>query len=92
MSWWRKDAEPNPVPPTPLVPGECECGHARCYHTDGIGKCRVGYEPNTEENKTSEWILCACQVFIRDDDDDDDDDNNSPADPDVKELERMLKR
>jgi hypothetical protein len=92
---WKKKPEPiaMPVPePKPLRPGICECDHMRCCHVGGSGRCQVGYPPNSEDNKTSEWSHCACQVFILDDDDDDGDDEPSvPVDPDVAELEKMMK-
>jgi len=53
----------------------------------------VGDPPHSETNKTDKWQSCACQVFILDDDNDDggDDMPDVPVDPEVVELEKMMK-
>jgi hypothetical protein len=96
--FWQASSQPDSGPaevPQPsekadLKPGTCECDHMRCVHVGGTGRCTVGYPPDKE---WPEGALCACQVFILDDDDDSDDDTPEapPDDPDVAELERMLK-
>ncbi len=86
MTWFKPDEA------EPLKPGVCECDHLRCCHEKGKGACRVGFEPRSEENPSNEWTECACQIFILDEDHDDGDDQpNIPIDPEVAELQRMIK-
>ena len=85
--WWKKDTPPSV---SALTPGECECGHSRCCHKDGKGRCGVGYAPNSEDNETNHWLQCACQIFILDDDNDDDDESD-PVNPEIDELEKIYK-
>ncbi len=71
-----------------LKPEICQCDHERCCHEKGKGKCHVGYPPGKE------WpygASCACQLFIKDDDSDDDDEPETPVDPDIAELNKILK-
>lgn len=91
MSWFnRKSAEnsdpPPKISPEPLTPGKCECGHARCNHIGGNGKC-MATEPEWEAGD-----VCACQLYIRDDDADDGDAEPEPTDPEVAELEKLVRR
>lgn len=95
MNLFRKKAKvPEPEPePEPLAPGLCECGHVRCAHIDGKGKCNVSY-PHDEQWPNG--AKCACQIYIfdpdADDDDDDDDDEDNPENqptPDPSELEPL---
>ena len=74
-----------------LKPGGCECGHARCSHKKGKGKCCAAHPPDEE---SAEWSDCSCQIFILDDDDDDGDDPEpeTPADPSVEELNKLMSR
>jgi hypothetical protein len=46
----------------PLTPGECECGHGRCFHKNGRDACTVEWTINGTENRG----VCACEVFIPD--------------------------
>jgi hypothetical protein len=39
----------------PLEPGECQCGHLRCAHANGTGRCAITPAP---------FIQCGCQHFI----------------------------
>lgn len=78
-------------PADPLAPGDCECGHLRCTHDSGKGRCRGSFPPS---DQFKEWTGCSCQVFIQDDEDDDDSDDETPdvpTDPEVAELERMMR-
>lgn len=74
-----------PVPPTVLEPEECQCGHDRCHHTQGIGKCHVDV---TEEGDKQSYV-CACQVFIKKRNGGDDD---PPVTPSPEELEKLYRR
>ena len=73
-------------PSLPLLPGDCECSHARCAHRGGTGRCGAQWPP--DENNGI-WTNCACQIYIRDDDDDDD---GEPETPSPEELETMYQR
>lgn len=94
MSWFFKDPpEPEATPePKPefLKPGECECGHGRCFHREGKYDCKCAITDDHKGNRlpVGEWGSCACVLYIPDDDDDDDD-QQEPTDPSVEELERM---
>ena len=96
MFWNRKelpkssnDVLPPKEKPIELNPGTCECGHTRCVHYEGRGRCKAGYPPKTEDNPSDEWRFCACQIFIRDDDEDDD---PEPETPTPSELADLYKR
>jgi hypothetical protein len=82
-------------PPEPefLKPGECECGHGRCYHRNGKHECGVAITTDSHDKDLpkSEWGECACKLYIPDDDGGDDDAPDVPVDPEVAELERMIK-
>ena len=87
-----------PIPPAPIIveapelplkPGTCECGHARCHHIGGKGKCGAAWPPKTTHNDSDEWRYCACHIFILDDDDDGD---NDPETPTPSELERLFSK
>jgi len=83
--WWNKrESEPE----VEMTAGDCECGHSRCCHENGKGRCHVHYPADKEWPNGAQ---CACQVFIRDDDYEDDDTPETPIDPEVAELERMVK-
>jgi hypothetical protein len=74
-------------PQPPLKPGGCECGHLRCSHDEGRGRCRGSWPPD-EKNK--DWTGCSCVLYIYDPDEDDDDPDSAPC-PSPEELERMYK-
>jgi hypothetical protein len=77
------------APPPPMTPGVCECSHIRSCHTDGTGKCQVGY-PADDEWKYG--ASCACQLFILDPDGDDDDDSeDEPETPSPGDLEKLYR-
>lgn len=80
MSWWKKEKNP-----AALLPGECECGHNRCSHVDGVGACKA------VEDEWPEGSACACMIYIRDDDDEDGNAEPEP-DPSIGELERIYKQ
>lgn len=82
----RKWLGMEPVPESGLRPGDCECGHSRCVHERGIGRCGVQYHPDGE---CDAWTICACQIYIRDNDSDDGDDDPTPT---PAELERMYQQ
>lgn len=72
----------------PLLPGKCECGHARCAHERGRYRCHQMHPPDSD---TPEWTGCACQVFIpRQDDGGNDPHPATPVDPEIAELNRMM--
>jgi len=79
----------NPEPP--LKPGVCECGHRRCNHVAGKGKCSCAI-CKPDDKHTEYWGLCACQTFILDKEEDDDDDEEEPETPSPEELERMYQK
>lgn len=76
-----------PKPDEILKPGDCECGHSRCYHKKGKGECMAGFPPDAE---TPYWTDCGCQVFILDDDDDGGEDE--PETPSPEELEKLYQK
>ena len=77
MSWFnRKDER--------LIPGDCECGHERCSHVKGKGRCMAQYPPDSE---CKEWSECACQLYIREDEGEDE--NESPT-PSPEQLEESF--
>ena len=92
MTWWKKE---EPITPKPefLKPGECECGHSRCLHTEGRYKCQVAIYTDDYGRPLlkEQWGMCACQIYIPDDDDDGDSGPPDPVDPEVAELQRMIK-
>lgn len=65
-----------------LKPGECECGHNRCSHKNGKGRCKGIRQYETY------WANCSCQIYIPKKDDGGDDDT-VPA-PTPAELEKMF--
>lgn len=75
-------------PAEPLKPGICECGHERCCHERGIGRCTVGYPA---DNEWPDGAQCACKVYIFDPDADDGDDDGLPA-PSPDELESLYSK
>lgn len=83
--WWSRK---KPVPTPPLAPGECECGHIRCAHEKGRGRCVVYFDG--EYLGKPQRMKCGCQIFILDDRDDDDDDPEDAPTPSPEELERMV--
>lgn len=86
MSFWDKFRKPaQPAQPEYLRPGTCECGHDRCSHVDGKGKCCAGFPADKEWPDGAD---CACQIFIRDDDDGPD---GAPEAPSPTELEKLYK-
>lgn len=93
MNWWnRKDDKPTVEPA--LLPGECECGHGRCFHENGKGSCHCAITEDYDGKRLpkEEWGSCACQLFILDEDDGGDDDApDIPVTPDVEELERIVR-
>lgn len=90
LAWLEMKLTPVPEPkPEIPKPGNCECGHLRCTHFNGRGRCASQYPPDAEN---AEWRGCACQIFILDDDDDDSDDEPEPITPSTDELERMYKQ
>jgi len=93
MGWFSNDNDKRPSKPESLLPGKCECGHSRCCHIDGKGACRVAICRDDDDKPLpqSEWAICACQIYIRDDDDDSGDGPDTPIDPEVAELERINK-
>jgi hypothetical protein len=82
----RKKAEPD----EPLKPGTCQCGHERCHHMEGKGKCSVAYRHDSDGIR---WG-CACQIYIpRRDKGYVDPPPSSPSPSgEVEELERLMKR
>lgn len=84
----KPKTEPGPGRPSELTPGCCECGHMRCCHSGGAGKCAVGYPPSAEWPNGSQ---CACAVFIFDPDADDDDEDGDTPTPSPEELERLYR-
>lgn len=71
MSFWKRRKQP-PVPPGPLLPGKCECGHERCFHERGTGQCTVGYPRSAEwpnGKKTRPENLACDLIFVRTSDD-----------------------
>lgn len=44
-----------------ISPGTCECGHIRCVHDDGEGKCHISYGVSEKFPNSSS---CACKLFI----------------------------
>lgn len=81
----RMAAPAKPVEPE-MSPGECECGHGRCNHTDGKKGCHVAFEIEGQPGKFSG--TCACQHFILDDDDDDESEDQIPT---AQDLDRMYR-
>jgi hypothetical protein len=77
----RRIPEPGPEPTTPLTPGTCECGHFRCSHDGGSGRCGVGYPP---DEKWTFGAMCACKIFIPDPDGDGEDDDETPSPQDLE--------
>lgn len=58
----------------------CQCGHLRCYHSNGAYGCHVGVIGRTFEGKEC-WAECQCAHYI-------------PSQAQAKEieiLERMMK-
>lgn len=87
--FWRKQDTPI-VPPEPLKPGICECGHRRCYHVKGSAACTVGFPAKEGWPNGSS---CACEIFILDPDgDDDDDEGYDDPTPSPEELEKLYRR
>jgi hypothetical protein len=72
----------------------CQCGHERCYHEHGKGRCHVDMtDEASDEDKARNphgyWI-CACQAYIPDRGGDDDNGKpGTPVDPEVEELNKM---
>jgi len=85
----KPPVHPAPVvvaaPEPPLKPGFCECGHLRCLHVGGKGKCVKNYPPS---EKWPNGASCGCQIFILDDDDDEEE----PETPSPSELEELYKK
>lgn len=78
--------KPAPLPAEVLKPGICECGHDRCIHVGGKGRCTA------EHPSDKEWprgAHCAFQLFILDDDDDDE---GEPETPTPSELEKLYQK
>ncbi len=67
MNWINKIIEFWNRPKEILKPGLCECGHSRCVHKKGKGRCKGEFAP---DNDTPFWTDCSCVVYIKDDDDD----------------------
>jgi hypothetical protein len=84
---------PSPVivqsPAPPLTHGICVCGHFRCVHTDGKGKCHAGLAPHSEYNPTDAWLYCICQIFIEKRDDHS---NRQTESLSPEELEKLYRR
>ena len=73
-----------------LEPDDCMCGHMRCSHTKGIGRCHGYFTPDEE---TKEWTRCACQIFITDGGrGDDDEDDPEPDIPTAEDLHKLYNR
>ena len=111
MSWFRRKtvsqeefdrvvaemrAKLDAATPAPgLKPGECECGHPRCIHVGGLGKCMAQFPPDPERQyDKDEWLGCTCQIYIpRWDDGGDPPPESDPdpgaEDPEIEELRRM---
>jgi hypothetical protein len=77
---------PKSSAPAALTPGDCECGHMRCCHADGRGKCAVAYPPGEDGFKES--TVCACRIYIFDPDGGDDDSEEDPT-PSPADLEKL---
>jgi hypothetical protein len=78
---------PAPIPESPLKPGKCECGHLRCSHIGGKGKCTLAWPPSEK------WLngsICSCQVFIPKKDNDNREEE--PETPSPEELERLYQK
>jgi hypothetical protein len=93
VSWWRKEQPETPQPkPRVLEPGECECGHGRCFHKEGVGECACAITTDQDDRPIpkEQWGSCACVIYIPDDEDDDGD-TDEPVSPSSDELERMFK-
>lgn len=81
MKWpFRKEI------PEQLKPGNCECGHGRCSHRRGGGRCSGQFPPDKE---TPEWTICTCQIYIRDSDNDG---SPEPETPTPSELEKLYRQ
>jgi hypothetical protein len=94
LVYWLTPKPPVPPPPVivqapepPIMPGICECGHIRCLHVGGKGKCAKSYPPS---DKWPTGAICACQMFIKNNDDDDGEDE--PETPSPEELERLYQK
>lgn len=94
MVYWltpKPPAPPAPVieqtPEPPLKPGKCECGHLRCSHVGGKGRCTMAWPPS---EKWPTGSRCSCQTFILDKDDGDDEEE--PETPSPSELEELYKK
>jgi len=81
MFWWSKPKEP-------LKPGICECGHARCLHKKGTGRCNKNWGPS--DKHLGYLSVCACEIYIPKKDDNDDD--PQPDTPSPSELEALYQR
>jgi hypothetical protein len=69
-----------------LRPGNCECGHIRCCHRKGVGRCNVEYPVYDG------WPYggnCACDIYIRAKDNDP---YVEPETPTPSELEKLYNR
>lgn len=87
MMFWNKNSESAPV--EPLKPGICECGHLRCCHINGIGRCTLAWPAN---EKWPSGSHCACTVYIFDPGEDDDKGDEDPETPSPEQLERLYEK
>ena len=88
---WRK-IKPEVVQPV-LKHGNCECGHMRAAHVDGVGKCTVDITASVsdfDKNRLPSygWYVCACQIYIRDAGDNGTGSPEVPCDPEIAELKK----
>ncbi len=76
-------------PLSEVDPEDCKCGHDRCWHTKGIGKCQYALKVSMTEKQTHTFY-CSCQIFVKDGGWREP--SNSPEAPTPEELETLYRR
>jgi len=82
---WIYVLTPSQVEEEELTDDDCQCSHARSFHTKGIGKCHVG-----RFDSSGRAVYCVCKIFVKKGGGQRESKDTDP-DPNPSELEEVLK-